>query len=151
MQQDERTIGERVAQEAISWVGTPFIWQQATKGAGCDCKGLIAGVAKQLGLPEGDSLEALTKDYMVVHEERLLAGLRTHFDVVAKNQPVELGDVILMVVGRKKQHLAICVEVTEEEPSKIVHCYGEGPAAVIMVPVGTAHLAAIDSYWRWRV
>lgn len=39
------------AQELIriarSWMGTPYIHQQATKGAGCDCIGLLRGVFKE--------------------------------------------------------------------------------------------------------
>lgn len=35
---------------ARGWVGTPFRHQAATKGAGCDCVGLIRGVAEELGI-----------------------------------------------------------------------------------------------------
>jgi hypothetical protein len=36
-------------------VGTPFVPQQAVKGKGCDCKGLIWGAARELGFPEADT------------------------------------------------------------------------------------------------
>jgi NlpC/P60 family putative phage cell wall peptidase len=43
------TRAELVA-EALSWVGTPFVHQGAAKGVGCDCVGLIKGVAQSCGL-----------------------------------------------------------------------------------------------------
>jgi cell wall-associated NlpC family hydrolase len=43
-----RDVGELVAAEALTWIGTPFVWGQSVKERGCDCKGLIAGVAREL-------------------------------------------------------------------------------------------------------
>ena len=59
------TFGDRVAAEAREWVGTPFKWGQSVKGEGCDCKGLIAGVARELGRAEGDSFYANLSSYRV--------------------------------------------------------------------------------------
>ena len=39
-------IGATVAEQARQWRDVPFHWGQATR-AGCDCKGFIAGVARQ--------------------------------------------------------------------------------------------------------
>lgn len=55
--------GLLVAAEARTWCGTPFIWQQSLKHVGCDCKGLVRGVAAELGFPEAQSLYALKADY----------------------------------------------------------------------------------------
>jgi hypothetical protein len=41
--------------ETRAWLGTPFHWQASRKGVGCDCKGLVWGVARALGMPEADS------------------------------------------------------------------------------------------------
>lgn len=57
------TRGERVAQEAREWVGTRFVWQASQKQVGCDCKGLLWGVARELGFPEAESLYAKVADY----------------------------------------------------------------------------------------
>lgn len=37
-----------VVQNARTWLGTPYRHQHATKGAGCDCLGLILGVYKEI-------------------------------------------------------------------------------------------------------
>jgi len=42
-----------VIDEARSWVGTPFHHQAALKGVGCDCAGLVRGVAEACDLAPG--------------------------------------------------------------------------------------------------
>ena len=36
--------------EARRWLGTPFMAGASVRGVGCDCAGLIEGVARELGL-----------------------------------------------------------------------------------------------------
>lgn len=133
-----------IAAEAETWVGTPFHWQGRAKGIGCDCKGLVAGVARECGRPEADSVEALAGDYTaLVDERRLRAGLEALFDRVKAWQP---GDIMLLRIGGKAQHLAI----VGTSGKHIVHCYSGGPDRVVIAPIGTATQARIDSIWRWR-
>lgn len=39
---------------ARDWLGTPYVHQASTKGAGCDCLGLVRGVYREIygGEPE---------------------------------------------------------------------------------------------------
>jgi hypothetical protein len=39
------------------------VWGQSVKGVGCDCKGLIQGVARELGLKEAESFYATFSSY----------------------------------------------------------------------------------------
>lgn len=58
--------GQRIVDLAREWIGTPYIHHQSAKGLGCDCVGLLIGVARELGkeisiknylsTPVGDSL-----------------------------------------------------------------------------------------------
>lgn len=133
-------IGEQIAAEALTWIGTPFLWQGRIKGKGCDCKGLVAGVAKACGRAEAESFEALAGDYGAkVDARRLKAGLARLFDPVTDIQP---GDVLLLRMGGKAQHLGIAVS-----DRAMVHCYSVGPAMVIKAAIGRGRL---DSVWRWR-
>lgn len=133
-------IGAQIAAEARTWIGTPFHWQGRVKGVGCDCKGLVAGVAQELGRPEAQSLEALAGDYGAkVDAKRLKAGLARLFDKVGNIQP---GDVLLLSVGGKPQHLGIALD-----EKRMVHCYSAGPQKVIEAAIGRGRL---DSVWRWR-
>lgn len=137
-------IGQRIAAEAETWIGTPFQWQARCKGAGSDCKGLIAGVAAECGRPEADAVEAICGDYgPIVDAARLKAGLARLFDRVTDRQP---GDVLLLKVGGKPQHLAIAAP-TETKPSRTIQALHTGPGKVLAVRVPAA---MIDSIWRWR-
>lgn len=136
-----------VVAEARSWAGTPVKWGQAVKGRGCDCKGLVAGVARALGLPEGDTLHARMSAYpKAVPVHLLREGLALTLDRVRDLLP---GDVLLLNMAGSPQHLGL---YTGEG---IVHAYGRGPRhllhRVIETPVETALRAwPLDSAWRWR-
>lgn len=135
-----------IADKAHEWIGTPFHWGAAVKGVGCDCKGLIAGVAAECGREEAKSVEALACDYGAgkFTPQRLRSGLQRLFDKVSEAQP---GDVLLMTLKGVPQHLAICVEAEGGKPVRMVHTYpGRG---VVKAKVGSMH--RIDSIWRWRV
>ncbi len=131
-----------IVAEARAWVGTPFHWQASAKGKGCDCKGLIAGVARDLGLPEAGMLYARMADYARVDPAILREGLRATFDQVAEPEP---GDVLLLKVSNRPQHLAIYVG-----EGRMIHTYSKGPGAVVEVPMGQVWRDAIDSVWSWR-
>lgn len=136
-------IGQQIAAEAETWIGTPFKWQGRVK-AGCDCKGLIAGVAEACGRAEGQSLQALAGNYDIrVDSMKLLFGLRELFDQVTD---IQAGDVLAILIGGKVQHLAIAAP-TEKAQSRTIQAFHTGPRKVVAVrqPRATVH-----SIWRWR-
>lgn len=102
----EETFTDRyaVVTEARAWLGTPFHHQARLKGVGCDCVGLVIGVARALALvppafdvppypraPDGTSLLALTDAHMT----------RLPQDAM---QP---GDVVVVAFDREPQHLGV--------------------------------------------
>ena len=136
-------IGAQIAACAETWIDVPFHWQ-GTVRKGCDCKGLIAGVAREMGRPEADSVEALAGDYGgKVDAVRLKAGLARMFDRVAERQA---GDVLLLRMGGVAQHLAIYAP-TEASPDRIIEAMPTGPGKV---RPARATPGRIDSIWRWR-
>lgn len=111
------TRGQLVAAEAKDWVQTPFIWQQSVKGptGGCDCRGLVSGVARELGFPEAQSIYATMAQYSLrkpVPVKLLAEGLNELFDRVEFDGPhsIQPGDVLLLTFRSKAQHLAIATE-----------------------------------------
>lgn len=136
-----------VVAEARSWLGTPFHWQASVKGVGCDCKGLVAGVARQLGLPEAQGAYAAMASYgEAVPVPLLRRGLAETLDRVAE---AEAGDVLLLQAGGKAQHLGIFTG------DAVIHCWGRGRKGllrcVIATPAATAFRAwPLDSAWRFR-
>lgn len=138
-------IGQAIAAEAESWVGTPFIWQGRVKGVGCDCKGLLAGVAKACGRPEANSIEATCGDYgEVVPLVRLRWGLHLLFDRVTTPAP---GDVLLIRTSGKPQHLAIFAPRGPSGGLRVIEAMHRG---VMQVRPFRRRLDEVDSIWRWR-
>lgn len=136
-------IGDEIAACAETWVGVPFVWQGRVR-AGVDCKGLIAGIARECGRPEGVSLYAVAGDYAYnINAARLKAGLADLFDRVYQRHP---GDILLIRLGGKAQHLAICAPLPGK-PSRVIETLSVGPMKVRPFRRSDAE---IDSIWRWR-
>ncbi len=140
-------IGDAIQEEAETWTDTPFVEVGRLKGVGCDCKGLLAGVAAACGRPEAESVEALAVDYNLgksVDVRRLRAGLARLFDCV----PVadrRAGDVLLVKVRGRAQHLAIAAP-RPGKPSRVI----EAQLDVGKVRPFRRSDGEIDSVWRWR-
>lgn len=136
-------IGDQVAAIAETCIGIPFKWQGRVRD-GVDCKGLVTLIARELGRAEADSLEALAGDYGAkVPVAALKAGLARLFDKATERQA---GDVLLLKVGGKPQHLAICAP-TEAQPSRTIQALHTGPQKVVAFRVPRE---MVDSIWRWR-
>lgn len=138
--------GERVAAEAREWIGTPFVWGQSRKGRGCDCKGLVQGVARELGFPEAETFHATFASYRPdkpVPSALLVEGMAATFDRVKVQQD---GDVLLLNVQGKPQHLAICTG------DRAIHAQGAGDKAWVKETRLAALLKVnpLHSVWRWR-
>lgn len=126
---------------AKSWIDTAVVHQGQRKGEGCDCKGLIVGVAVELGLPEGRSLAALVRDYPSDFKgRRMFDGLARTLIRVASPQP---GDVLAILLGRDPcpRHLAFLTAA-----DKITHAYGGGVGRVAEVPLSRWR---VHSAWTW--
>jgi NlpC/P60 family putative phage cell wall peptidase len=96
----------RIVTAARGWIGTPYLHQASTRGAGCDCLGLIRGVWREVHGKEPAPVPPYTPDWSEPQgEERLwqeAAGLL---------QPGEgcPGDLLLfrMRPGSVAKHLGI--------------------------------------------
>jgi len=91
--------------EAIEWLGTPWKHHAAVKGVGCDCVGLVVGVARAVGLrvPE----EQAWRGYRRVPDGRtLVALLAAHLRRVASGAELP-GDVALFRIDTAPQHLGL--------------------------------------------
>jgi cell wall-associated NlpC family hydrolase len=135
-----------IADEAREWVGTPFVWGQSTKGAGCDCKGLVAGVAKELGRAEAESFYATFGGYRAdrpVPSKLLVEGFSKLFRRVKTMKP---GDVLLLKHGGRAGHMAIFVG-----NDRAVHAYPGIRASVKERDLRVLfHKFPLHSIWRFR-
>ena len=91
----------RVLKEARTWIGTPYHHQASTKGAGCDCLGLVRGIwrARYGAEPEtppayaGDWAEASGEELMLEAAQRHMKRLKGRQRAASLARP---GDMVLM-------------------------------------------------------
>ncbi len=132
--------------EARSWLGTPVRWEASVKGVGADCRGLLAGAARECGRPEALEIEARLVGYSRrIDEQALVRGLNRLFDPVADCEEARPGDVLAFRINRKIQHLGIA-----NGQRGMIHAYMSDPAQVVEVPLGTFWAARLAGIWRWR-
>lgn len=141
-----KTRGKRVAAEAREWIRTPFVWGQAQKGKGCDCKGLVWGVARELGFPEAETFYATFSGYRVdrpVPCDLLKEGMAAIFDRVDEIAP---GDVLLLKAHGRPQHLAIALGSESAVHAQIAPKDWVKEASLRAL----LKICPLDSVWRWR-
>ena len=61
-----------VVEAAMGWVGTPYVHQGATRGAGCDCLGLVRGVWAELRGTSPEEVPNYTPDWGELGGQELL-------------------------------------------------------------------------------
>lgn len=116
-------LHDAVAREARTWIGTPYVHQQAAKGAGCDCLGLVRGVWRGVIGSEPERPPAYSMDWSEPQgEERLWAAALRHMNAKALDDAA-LGDVILfrMRAGAVAKHLG--VHTSSGSCPTFVHAY----------------------------
>ena len=108
-----------IVSEARRWLGTPYLHQASTMGAGCDCLGLLLGVWRSVS-GEVHVIPPYSQDWdEVAREDVLLTAARIHLVEVPKAE-MAAGDVILfrMRRGAVAKHLGIC-----SDRSAFIHSY----------------------------
>lgn len=100
---------ELIVATARAWLGTPYRHLAATRGAGCDCLGLIRGVWRDLYgvLPEVPNYRADLRDprdLLVAATERLAPAGQ------------EAGAIVLFRLGAQPRHCGILVG-----PTRFIH------------------------------
>lgn len=131
------TLREQVLSQAKLWLDTPYQHQAATRGAGCDCLGLIRGIYREIYGQEPIIPPPYTPDWAETRsEETLLEAARTWLEEIpiAHTQP---GDVVMfrMLPDAPCKHVGIV-----SAPDIITHAYwGRAVVESHMVP-----------YWRKR-
>ena len=103
-----KTTNQEIVSEARKWLGTPFHYQGRIRGIGCDCLGLVVGVASALGIhsKQGGKLASYdvqdydhTRDQMLLHES-----VEKHLVRTAK---LEIGSIVVIKCEGNPQHIGI--------------------------------------------
>lgn len=124
-----------VVQAARGWIGTPYLHQCSTRGAGCDCLGLLRGVWREVIGAEPEAIPAYTQDWSEPQgEERLWRAALRHLTPkpLAEEAP---GDVLLfrMRDGAVAKHLGVQARTGQE--ASFVHAFsGHGVVESALTP-----------------
>lgn len=104
---------------ARRWLGTPYRHQAATRGAGCDCLGLLRGVWRELGRSE-PCVPPYSPDWDEVAREDVLQRAARMYLLEAPTSDLAAGRVLLfrMRHGAVAKHLGIA-----SGSDRFIHAY----------------------------
>lgn len=106
------TTGERIANAAIEWLGTPYANNSMVKGTGVDCSYLLVAALVDSGLMKADRLQIENYSnewHLHRSEEKYLKYVQQVADEVKEGSPLEIGDFLLYQYGRCISHGAIYI------------------------------------------
>jgi NlpC/P60 family putative phage cell wall peptidase len=117
------TVAERAILEARRWIGTPYLHQASTRGAGTDCLGLLRGIWRAIHGTEPELVPAYTSDWAEPQHREVLFEAANRWLVPKPLQVQDLGDVLLfrMRDGAVAKHLGLQSEVGAHP--KFIHSY----------------------------
>lgn len=107
------STGQKIANAAISWLGTPYQNNAMVRGVGVDCAYLLVAAVVESGLMPKDKLniEDYSNEWHLHHsEEKYLKYVEQVADKVdLENDILEIGDFLLYQFGRCISHGAIYI------------------------------------------
>ncbi|MBX3597060.1 MAG: C40 family peptidase [Rhizobiaceae bacterium] len=130
-------IAERIVEEALSWVGTPYRHQGSRKHVGCDCLGLVRGVWREVYGRDAEQPGPYAPDWAEAGGiETMLEAAMRHC-ITRTGQP-QAGDLILFRwrPNLPAKHAGILVS-----SDKFIHAY-QGHAVTV---------SSLVPQWRQRI
>lgn len=125
-------LRQQIIEEACSWIGTRFHHQGRIKktslgNGGCDCIGLILGIAKKFNFKSLSDNELLIKHDLLNYSKfppknNLQAVLSKHFSEVS-NMGLNKADIGLFKINHYPQHVALFDKVKGKK--YLIHTYEE--------------------------
>ena len=113
-----------VVAQARLWLGTPYVHQASTLGAGTDCLGLLRGVWRAVMGPEPENVPAYTMDWSEAEGcEEMLAAARRCLVEKPCGAALAAGDVVVfrMRAGMVAKHLGIVSAAGPQ--ARFIHAY----------------------------
>lgn len=127
-----------VVATARAWIGTPFRDGQHVKGHGCDCAGLLIGIAKELGeVPPEFSVGPYKQS---PDNGKLRKLLRTHLQSVDL-PAMQSGDVVSFAYEGDEYHVGVLADY-RHGGLEVIHAVKQRGGVV-------SH--RIDADWRHKI
>lgn len=112
------TDREKIIQEAMTWLGTPYHQCARIKGVGVDCGLFVAQVMENVGVLPHIEPGFYTAEHALHSSLEIFKGLVEKYLYPVKGREPLPGDVILYKFGLCRSHAAIVVDYP-----KIIHSY----------------------------
>lgn len=128
-----------IVKAAQAWIGTPYRHQHSTRGAGCDCLGLIRGVYRDVIGPEPERTPPYTPSWGEGdRDEVLLRASRRHL-IEIPTDTIEPGDMVLF-------------RMLQNMPAKHCGIYGHDDTLIhAHQGIGYVKQHHMSSYWKRRM
>jgi cell wall-associated NlpC family hydrolase len=101
-------MNKKIVHAAKLWLGTPFHLQGRVRNIGCDCLGLLMGIAKELNIKTTDGTPLVNfdrSDYHIIHDGKILEDQLDK--LLEQTDQIEEGSLLLLEYDKNPQHLAI--------------------------------------------
>jgi NlpC/P60 family putative phage cell wall peptidase len=133
-----------IVSEAREWLGTRWQHQASLKGIGSDCIGLVAGVARNVGIVQADEFfnDAAVRGYGRQPDPRMLLTACAKYLEPIQVRDVDVADIYLMHPPQysEPQHFALVSQMFPQP--YIIHAYAQARKVVEN---------RLDDVWRARV
>lgn len=120
-----------VVRAGRGWIDTPFHHQASVKGVGCDCIGLVAGVAAELHMPEAQAWlqDVRRRSYTREPDAKMLLEAASDYLVEIPIPHLGMADIPLMRPrnGREPMHFGI---LACDHPRHLIHAYAQARRVV---------------------
>lgn len=113
------SIGQKIADESLTWIGTPYGYGRNEKGTATDCSGMVIVIFEQIAeikLPRNSALQANFCDEL-------------------KEKDIKPGDLVFFATGKDKNlvsHVGIMID-------KVKFVHASGSKGVIMSEMTTPY------------
>jgi NlpC/P60 family putative phage cell wall peptidase len=117
------SLAENAVAEARSWIGTPYLHQASTKGAGTDCLGLLRGIWRAVFGHEPEPVPPYTEDWAELSRQEVLLDAAQRWLLPKPATEAAVGDVLLfrMREGGIAKHLGVQSEIGAHP--RFIHSY----------------------------
>lgn len=140
---------DKIVEQALTWVGTPYIHKARVKQVGVDCAQLVAGIAIDLGLVTPEEIEKIPPYEVEFHlhnrEERLLDTLKAFGCVEIPIEQIQPGDILAFKYGRSCSHLGISIGQCQFIHAK----YDCGNKRVVVNTLGGEYLPRLAAAFKF--
>lgn len=105
------TKGERLAQAALAWLGTPHINQAKVKGKGVDCGMLLIAALEDAGYIERDSIKVApySNEFHLHHSKEWYLETVQKYCEEIPSEKMAPGDFFMYKIGRCVSHGGIYI------------------------------------------